>query len=40
MDRFAVRRDGGNVVVNLSQLFREDQDRAAWGAAVVWLGEK
>jgi nitrite reductase/ring-hydroxylating ferredoxin subunit len=40
MDRFAVRRDGGNVLVNLSQLFREDQDRAAWSAAVVWLSEK
>ncbi|CAN5844464.1 MAG: Rieske (2Fe-2S) protein [Gemmatimonadetes bacterium] len=40
MDRFAIRRDGADVVVNLSQLFREDRDRAEWGAAVVWLGEK
>lgn len=40
MDRFAIRSDGGNVVVNLSKLSREDRDRAAWSAAVVWLGEK
>ena len=40
MDRFAIRSDGGNVVVTLSKLFREDRDRAAWSAAVVWLGEK
>lgn len=40
MDRFAIRSDGGNVVVNLSKLFREDRDRPAWSAAVVRLGEK
>lgn len=37
MDRFALRRDGGNLVVDLDQLFRQDRDAAAWGAAVVTL---
>lgn len=37
MDRFALRRDGGNLVVDLDQLFRQDRDPAAWGAAVVPL---
>lgn len=40
MDRFALRRQGDNLVVNLSQLFREDQERAAWNGAVVWLSQK
>lgn len=40
MDRFAVRRQAGSVVADLSRLFREDEDRAAWTAAVVWLNEK
>jgi nitrite reductase/ring-hydroxylating ferredoxin subunit len=40
MDRFALRRQGSSLVVNLSQLFREDQDRAAWNGAVVWLSQK
>lgn len=35
MDRFAVRRDGGNVVVDLSQLFRQDKEPAEWTAASV-----
>ena len=35
MDRFALRRAGNNVVVNLSRLLREDQDRTAWAAAAV-----
>lgn len=37
MDRFALRREGGNLVVDLDQLFRQDRDAAAWGAAVVSL---
>jgi Rieske Fe-S protein len=35
MDRFAVRKDGSNVVVNLDKLYQEDEDEAAWKAAVV-----
>jgi len=37
MDRFALRREGSNVMVNLSLLLREDRDRAAWAEAVVRL---
>jgi nitrite reductase/ring-hydroxylating ferredoxin subunit len=37
MDRFALRREADNVVVNLSRLLREDQDRTAWDGAVVRL---
>lgn len=33
MDRFALRRDGGNVVVDTAKLFREDRDAASWKAA-------
>jgi Rieske Fe-S protein len=33
MDRFALRRDGGNVVVDTAKLFREDRDAASWQAA-------
>ncbi len=37
MDRFALRRQGGNLVVDLDQLFRQDRDPAGWGSAVVSL---
>lgn len=37
MDRHAIRRDGDKVVVDLAKLYREDQDREAWIAAVVQL---
>lgn len=37
MDRHAIRRDGDNVVVDLARLYREDQDKEAWIAAVVQL---
>lgn len=40
MDRFALRRQGADLVVNLSKLLREDRDPAAWKAAAVWLDEK
>jgi len=40
MDRFAVRREGARVAVDLSRLFREDRDRDAWKAAMVPLNEK
>jgi cytochrome b6-f complex iron-sulfur subunit len=35
MDRYAIRREGENVVVDLGTLFREDENREAWLAAVV-----
>jgi nitrite reductase/ring-hydroxylating ferredoxin subunit len=37
MDRFAVRKDGNNVVVNLDKLYQQDEDEAAWNAAFVSL---
>jgi nitrite reductase/ring-hydroxylating ferredoxin subunit len=37
MDRFAVRKDGNNVVVNLDKLYQQDDDEAAWNAAFVSL---
>ena len=38
MDRFDVRRDGANVVVDLDVLHKQTDDPAAWNAAVVRLG--
>ena len=35
LDRFAVRKDGNSIVVDLDRLFREDRDKAAWAGAVV-----
>ena len=35
MDRHAIRREGGNVVVDLDRVFEEDQDVAQWKAAFV-----
>ena len=35
MDRFAVRRDGANIVVDLDRLFRQDEDATDWNAAFV-----
>lgn len=35
MDRYAVRRQGGELVVDLAKSFREDKDKAGWKAAVV-----
>jgi nitrite reductase/ring-hydroxylating ferredoxin subunit len=37
MDRFAVTRDGNNVVVNLDVLFRQDEDPDAWKKAFIAL---
>ena len=37
MDRFAVRREGDTVVVDLNQWFRSDQQAAQWAAALVVL---
>jgi Rieske Fe-S protein len=35
LDRFAVRKDGNNVVANLDKLYQEDEDEAAWKAAFI-----
>jgi len=37
MDRFAVRRDGEKVVVDLDKLYQQDTDPAEWKAAVISL---
>ena len=37
MDRFAIRRDGQKVVVDLAKLYRSDQQKTEWDAAVVTL---
>lgn len=37
MDRFSVKRAGGNVVVDLDALHEEDEDASGWAAAVVKL---
>ncbi|HZI43336.1 MAG TPA: Rieske (2Fe-2S) protein [Gemmatimonadaceae bacterium] len=35
MDRFAVRRDGDKVVVDLDKLYQQDKDAAEWKAASI-----
>lgn len=35
MDRFAIKRDGNNVVVNLDSLYQDDDDEANWKTAFV-----
>jgi len=35
MDRFAVRREGEKVVVDLDKLYRQDKDPAEWKAAMI-----
>jgi nitrite reductase/ring-hydroxylating ferredoxin subunit len=35
MDRFPITRDGASVVVDVSRVFRSDQDAAGWNAASV-----
>jgi nitrite reductase/ring-hydroxylating ferredoxin subunit len=37
MDRYAIRREGEEVRVSLDKLYREDENREAWIAAVVQL---
>ena len=37
MDRFAVRRDGDTIVVDVDKMFRSDRNAAEWAAAVVAL---
>lgn len=40
MDRFAVRQDGGNLIVNLDVLYREDENAAQWSTAFISVSEK
>lgn len=35
LDRFAIRRDGASVVVDLDRLIQSDKDAAAWAAATI-----
>ena len=35
LDRFAVRRDGDQLLVNLDALYREDKDAAPWATAFI-----
>ena len=35
MDRFAVKKNGTTLVVDVSRLIQSDQQKAAWDAAVV-----
>jgi len=35
LDRFAVHKDGNNVVANLDMLYQQDEDEAAWNAAFI-----
>jgi Rieske Fe-S protein len=37
MDRFAIRRDNDNVIVDLDHLYRKDETPAEWTAAAVQL---
>jgi len=37
MDRLAIQRQGSELVVDLDKMFKEDEDGAAWTAAVIPL---
>lgn len=37
MDRFAITRDGANLVVDVDRLYEADKQQAEWSAAVVTL---
>jgi len=37
MDRLGIRRDGANVIVDVSKFYREDQNPTEWAAAVLLL---
>lgn len=38
MDRYALKKKGAEVLVDVGTLFKEDKDKAGWTAAVVTLG--
>ena len=35
MDRFAIQREGSNVMVDVDQMFEEDENEAQWKTAFV-----
>jgi hypothetical protein len=35
MDRFPIKRDGDSIVVDLSRVYRSDEDAAGWAGAAV-----
>jgi Rieske Fe-S protein len=35
LDRFAIRREGPSIVVDLDRLFQSDKDAAGWAAATI-----
>ena len=37
LDRFAVRRDGDNIVANLDRLYQQREDQAQWTVAFITL---
>jgi Rieske Fe-S protein len=37
MDRFGIRRDGANVVVDVDKFYRQDQNAAEWDSAFLAL---
>jgi len=37
MDRYAIKRDGGTIVVDTARLFKQDANLTDWNAAVVTL---
>ena len=37
MDRYAIKRDGANVVIDLATVYEQDKDAAGWGAAAIHL---
>jgi Rieske Fe-S protein len=37
LDRFAIRRDGDKLIVDVNRLYRSDQQKAEWDAAAVAL---
>jgi Rieske Fe-S protein len=37
MDRFTLHQDGGNIVVDLAELHKQDKDPAGWHAAAIKL---
>ena len=37
LDRFPIHRDGQSVVIDVSKIYKSDQDAAGWTSAVVSL---
>ena len=35
LDRFAVRKDGANIVANLDKMFKQDENESDWAAAFI-----